>query len=264
MRSPSFSDHFSQATLFWNSMADWEKKHIVDALSFELNMLSVKAIQDRVVNDLLANVADELAERVAKNIGLPLKASPISKSKKKPIKPSPALSMNKQASAIKGRKVAILVGDGVDGRQVADLKAALAADGALTDVIARFAGVVQTAAGKTLPVDKPAPNAPSVLYDAVIVPGGEGSAAALSQSGLAVHFINEAYLHCKTIGAIGEGVDLLRKAQINLPENIGDINPGIGLVVMPGGRNTGDFSKAFIAAMKQHRHYQREIDSVPG
>jgi catalase len=23
-RSPSFADHFSQATLFWNSMADWE------------------------------------------------------------------------------------------------------------------------------------------------------------------------------------------------------------------------------------------------
>jgi len=24
-RSPSFADHFSQATMFWNSMAYWEK-----------------------------------------------------------------------------------------------------------------------------------------------------------------------------------------------------------------------------------------------
>ena len=30
-RSDSFADHFSQATMFWNSMADWEKEHIVQA-----------------------------------------------------------------------------------------------------------------------------------------------------------------------------------------------------------------------------------------
>ena len=38
-RSHSFNDHFSQATLFWNSMADWEKHHIADAFAFELNQV---------------------------------------------------------------------------------------------------------------------------------------------------------------------------------------------------------------------------------
>src|SRR5699024_15930 len=35
-RSKSFEDHFSQATMFWNSMSDAEKKHIINAFSFEV------------------------------------------------------------------------------------------------------------------------------------------------------------------------------------------------------------------------------------
>jgi EAL domain-containing protein (putative c-di-GMP-specific phosphodiesterase class I) len=33
-RPESFADHYSQATLFWNSMSQWEKKHIVEAYRF--------------------------------------------------------------------------------------------------------------------------------------------------------------------------------------------------------------------------------------
>ena len=35
-RSESFGDHFSQATLFWNSMSEPEKEHIIGAYTFEL------------------------------------------------------------------------------------------------------------------------------------------------------------------------------------------------------------------------------------
>ena len=38
-RSASFTDHFSQATQFWNSMSDWEKDHIAAAFAFELNQV---------------------------------------------------------------------------------------------------------------------------------------------------------------------------------------------------------------------------------
>src|SRR5271170_343851 len=38
-RSESFSDHFSQATQFWNSMSDWERQHIAEAFAFELNQV---------------------------------------------------------------------------------------------------------------------------------------------------------------------------------------------------------------------------------
>src|SRR5579884_329628 len=33
-RSASFQDHYSQATLFWNSMSAWEQRHIVEAFTF--------------------------------------------------------------------------------------------------------------------------------------------------------------------------------------------------------------------------------------
>ena len=36
-RSPSFDDHFSQATLFWNSQSPAEKEHIIAAFQFELS-----------------------------------------------------------------------------------------------------------------------------------------------------------------------------------------------------------------------------------
>lgn len=71
-QNPSVADHFSQATLFWNSMAHWEKKHIVDAFSFELNMVQTQAIRERFLNELLA-----IAQRVGKNIGIvPRRVSP--------------------------------------------------------------------------------------------------------------------------------------------------------------------------------------------
>jgi len=44
-RSASFNDHFSQATLFYNSQSDYEKKHIIDALRFELGKVQTIAIR---------------------------------------------------------------------------------------------------------------------------------------------------------------------------------------------------------------------------
>ena len=56
-RAVSFGDHYSQATLFWGSMAPPEQDHIVGAFSFELGKVSDDAIQDRQLANL-ANVLD--------------------------------------------------------------------------------------------------------------------------------------------------------------------------------------------------------------
>jgi catalase len=273
-RSPSFADHFSQATLFWNSMADWEKEHIVNAFSFELNMVETQAIRERMLNELLANVADELAQRVGKNIGIkparrnpkgitPEASAPVLKTQgRKSVTSSAALSMDKPAPGIKGKKVAILVADGVDGKQVAALQAALAAEGALDEVIARFPGTVKTDAGKDLAVDRPAPNAASVLFDAVFIPGGAATAATLAQSTLAVQFVAETFMHGKAIGAIAEGIDLLNKARIDLPPDAGHVTSDQGVVTASAARDAAAFAKAFIQAMTQ-RHYDRETEKLP-
>jgi len=257
VRSESFSDHFSQATLFWNSMASWEKDHIVAALSFELNMVMTKEVRERFVNDLLANVADELAKRVATNIGMKSVAKPKVKFHSKK---SPALSMDKPCDDIVGRKIAILGGDGVDGKLVADLKSQLKALGALPDLIAKLPGTCKSADGSDVLVDKPAPNAASVVYDAVIVPDGK-HVDALVQMGIAVHFVSEAFAHCKVVAAIGEGVKLLEAAHVPVGGAKG-VTSEEGVVTSGPGK-AKPFVQAFAEALKQHRFPLRAVEPVP-
>ncbi len=57
-----FADHYSQATLFWNSQTAFEKAHIVRGFRFELTKVQVPAIRERTVS-MLRNVSDELAGR---------------------------------------------------------------------------------------------------------------------------------------------------------------------------------------------------------
>jgi catalase len=251
-RSPSFSDHFSQATLFWNSMAQWEKNHIISAISFELNMVDTLAIKERVVNELLVNVADELAQKVAGHIGLKVTGKA-----KKPAhnKTSPALSMNKPCKDIVGRKVAILVAEGVDGAQVEAMKAALAAEGAMAEVIAKTKSPVQSGTGKPVRVDKPAPNAPSVLYDAVFVPNGTGS---LATNPLAVAFVAEQYSHGKPIAVAGDASTLLQAAVV--PPLAAKDAEKLGVVIKDAAA-AKDAPKALIAAMKMHRFQERQPET---
>ena len=67
-RSPSFDDHFSQATLFWNSQSPAEKDHIVAAFQFELSKVEMAAIRQRVV-DNLAHVDSKLAAQDRRRAG---------------------------------------------------------------------------------------------------------------------------------------------------------------------------------------------------
>jgi catalase len=269
-RSPSFADHFSQATLFWNSMALWEKEHIAAAFVFELNMVETQAVRERVLNELLANVADELAAKVGQRIGMtpkrrnptgitPEAAAPPVKQSKNDLKSSAALSMDRASEGIKGRKVAILAADGVDAKQISQLKTALAAEGALCEVIARFAGTINGADGKSVAVDKAAPNAPSVIYDAVFVPGGKSSVATLVNFSLAVDFVKETYLHGKPIASAGEGSDLLNKADVPTSADAAKVSSAQGIVTTAG-RDMAALAKAFIPAIEAHRHFDRKVE----
>ncbi len=63
-----FADHYTQATLFWNSQTPVEKAHILRGFRFELTRVTVPAVRARVVA-LLANVINaesDLAEALAK------------------------------------------------------------------------------------------------------------------------------------------------------------------------------------------------------
>ncbi len=74
-RSQSFFDHFSQATLFFNSQSDAEKTHLTNALQFELSKVEIPAIRARMVG-LLTQIDKTLAADVADALGLKVPAKP--------------------------------------------------------------------------------------------------------------------------------------------------------------------------------------------
>ncbi|MEO7961870.1 MAG: catalase [Ginsengibacter sp.] len=281
-RSESFHDHFSQARLFFNSQSEYEKNHIVNAISFELGHLETEAIRVRVVG-LLTQIDGSLAARVADNLGLkvPVKPQqPINHSygadtKPKQVQPvfvqqavekSGALSMaNTIKDSIQTRQIAILAANGVDD-SLMKMKSALEAKGAQTKVVSLKLGNFKSAGGKMVKVDQAFLGASSLMFDAVFIPGGAESVNALMSKPEAVLFINEAYRHCKAICAIGDGVDLLNGT------DAGDIINGEGeednsmalLGIIRSKTFDSKTAAAFIEAIAQHRFWEREeISKTP-
>ncbi|NMY65290.1 catalase HPII [Pseudomonas sp. WS 5018] len=253
-RSESFGDHFSQATLFWNSMSGPEKEHIIGAYTFELGKVERVFIRERQVNEILANIDLELARRVAENLGLPAPSAPTVTTRASSVQSSPALSlMNHAPGNIKSRKVAILVANGVDGAAIDAFKAKLASEGALAKIIGPSPAPVKTADGTMLPVDAAMDGMPSVMFDAVFVPGGADAAAAMAKSGEAKHYLLEAYKHLKPIVVLGAARPLL--ASLNLTADSG---------LLEGDDVDAVFGN-FAQALGQHRVWAREAaaEAIP-
>lgn len=273
-RSESFKDHYSQAKLFWNSLSKPEKHHLVEAAHFELGKVGIKGIRERLVYHF-SFIDAELAEQVAKGIGVTtipeeskkivesVQERPPQMSGKKMVGKSEALSMQKTIKdTIKSRRVAILIADGVNSDEVLQMKDALTSGGAQVVVISKFLGTVQGANGDNLEVDQNAITTSSVLFDAVFVPGGK-HVEMLKQEGAAVHFISEAYKHCKAIAASGKGVELLVEAKVRAAEAT-DSGAEKGVIVVADFSSSPDFIGKFIEAIAQHRHWNRgEKEIIP-
>jgi catalase len=250
-RADSFADHYSQATLFWNSMSDWEKEHIVAAFRFELGKVEHKHVREGVL-DNLNHVDHDLAVEVAKGVGVEPPEKAVSENHGRR---SPALSQANSAHTPATRKIAILVADGVNADDVEAAWDGLRDLGAMPEILAPRDGLVRAADGAAVQITRALPTVDSVLYDAVFVPGGAESVRTLAGDGKAVYFVTEAYKHYKAIGATGEGVDLLSAARV--PHE----NTREGVVTSE--RPEGGFLKEFGDAVAAHRHYQRETAAVP-
>ena len=275
-RSRSFFDHYSQARMFFNSQSDPEKNHMVDALTFELGKVDIVEIRERMLRQLY-QVDGGLATAVAYGLGLhipknstePLNngvpADQVNNPNYQPfayegsVAKSGALSMaNTIKDSIKTRKVAILTADGVDDTTLATVKAALEAEGAVVKVIAPRLGYVISKNDVQIPVFESYLTAASVLYDAVYVPGGLNSVATIAAEPDAVHFLNEAFKHCKAIAADAEALQVLEETYFarKLPEdNSDDTVMREGVII---GKDADKLAEQFIGAIKQHRFWERE------
>ena len=286
-RSPSFQDHFSQAALFFNSQTETEKNHIVRALRFELGMVETPPIRERMLF-LLSQVDKSLANRVAEGLGLevptriekPLNMSVPADTDPRKLQPkrapqglesSSALRMidnpNFPEKTIATRKIAFLVADGFDDSDAAEMKKLLMTAGALAVTVAPRLGVLRGANGEILKADFSLLTGSSVLFDAVYVPGGQASIESLEAQTETIEFLNEAYTHCKTIAASGAGVGLLEFAgivdgesddEVSGAEIAGDEPVRQAGVIYSREGGSNKFGIEFIAAIAQHRHWERE------
>jgi catalase len=256
-----FADHYTQATLFWESQSDVEKAHIIRAFRFELTRVQTGAIRERVVSQL-ANVAEELAAAVAEGLGISVptpQPTVVPKNTKPEVKRSGALSLFARPGdgSVRTRRIAILVAPGVMSASLMKMHAALTAQGAVPRFLGARLGAVADANGGSIDVEVTLEAAPSVLFDALIIPDGEAAIESLSASGQALEFVKDQFRHCKPIVALGAGAKLLDAARIphSLPN--GDHDPG---VLRLGARGADADLNTLVETIGKHRHFARQTD----
>ncbi|MBV9873785.1 MAG: catalase [Verrucomicrobia bacterium] len=279
-RSPSFEDHYGQASLFWNSQTAVEKHHIVKALQFELSKVETHEVRRRMLGHL-EKINGVLASQVGKAIGETIGSAAIARPTSKGTSDLPdelqiledattpttasggilkakGLSMEvDQPKLAKGRKVAIMVAPGVSKKEIEMLQTDLKKEKILSEVVAPFIGEIPCDKGTVL-ATKTYANTSSVLFDAVYVPGGKASIETLLMVPDALRFIDEAYKHGKAILATGSGVELVAGTRSGqLAGGASAAKQGVFL----GLPDKGIVGK-FIEAIANHRFHNRQVDKI--
>ncbi|WP_185289251.1 catalase [Chryseobacterium lactis] len=268
-RSKSFVDHYSQAKLFYNSQSTPEKMHLQNALIFELSKVTRPEVRERLVGQL-AYIDMFLAWRVAEKLGVEVKklewpnqslpadtnVVELQSEERDPhTKFSEALSMaNTVKNTIKSRKIGFILASGADGGSLNDLKTQLEREGARVELIAPNLAGIRANDGSELTPKHSLTSTGSVCFDALFICSGEDSVKELMISEnkhLVLHFINEAYKHCKPIYFGNDTEVLYHNSNVDQKKHE---DPGI---ITWEDDNPTD---KFINAIAQHRVWDMEME----
>jgi catalase len=248
-RSETFADHYSQARQFFISQSPIEQGHIADALVFELSKVEVPAIRGRMVSHL-PNIDSELADRVAKGLGIPGKITPAKPAKppREDLAPSQALSIIlNPPNTLVGRRIGALVTDGSDSTLLDALRKALDDEGATLEIIAPTIAGTELTGGTSISANHKIGGGPSVLFDAVVVLPSVPGVKPLLTNAPAIEFVADAFAHLKVIGFVDGAMPLLEKANI-----AGVLDEGC--ILLKGAKSI----TSFIAACRKLRIWDRE------
>ena len=216
LRPESFADHYSQARQFFISQTPPEQRHIANALTFELSKVETPVIRERMVSHLF-NIDETLAHTVAAKLGLKTMPKPAEAAvqTRQDLEPSPALSIVLNGpKRFEGRKLGILVTDGVDATLLKALTSAMTKEKAMVEIIAPKVGGVTASDGSWITAQQMIDGGPSVLYDAVAVLPSPEAVDELASEATARDFVADAFQHCKFIGHVEAAMPLLAKAGI--------------------------------------------------
>jgi catalase len=228
LRPESFADHYSQARMFYRSLAEAEQAHVAFALVFELSKVGLEHIRVRTVANLV-NVDPDLAQRVADGIGMPVPAASKAAAEVQDFDLSPALRIIDgplEPQDIVGRSIAILVADGSDAAAVAKMTKAIEGAGARAVIVAPKVGGAKMSDGSLLKADAQLAGYPSVMADAVVIALSKEGTAMLLKEGAAVQFVMDAFAHLKAIAASDEAQPLLDKAGVEPDDGVMGLEDG--------------------------------------
>lgn len=249
LRPESFADHYSQARQFYISQTPPEQRHIASALTFELSKVETPVIRERMVSHLL-NIDETLAATVAQKLGFQTMPKPADAAMptRQDLEPSPALSIVQRGpKRFEGRKLGILITDGVDAKLLKGLTKAVEAEKAVFEFIAPKVGGVTASDGTFVEAHHMIDGGPSVLFDAVALLTSAAAIDELIKEATARDFVADAFQHCKFIGYDQSALPLLEKA------GIADVMDE-GMLPLPG---EGGLA-AFVSELGKLRVWARE------
>jgi catalase len=249
LRAESFADHYSQARQFFISQTEPEQRHIAMALTFELSKVETPVIRERMVSHLL-NIDETLATTVADKLGIKTMPAPADAAvpTRDDLEPSPALSIiNNGPDSFKGRKIGVLVSDGIDPGLLQAIGDAAQAEGAKVEIVAARVGGVEAGDGSWIEANHMIDGGPSVLFDAVVLLVSEEGAEMLSRDAAAKDFVSDAFAHLKFIGFVADAGPLLASAGVAADADE-------GLIELTDGRS----ARSFVEACRKLRLWARE------
>ncbi|KAF6764798.1 catalase [Ephemerocybe angulata] len=286
VRTPKFQEHYNQAQMFYNSLKPHEKQHIIEAFSFELSHCDDERVYKRYT-DLLNEIDFDLAKTVAMKVNGTIPDAPSREKYPKTDETLSQLHFAPKTPTIASRRIAILIADGFNVVEVTAVRAMIAGAKATCWIIGPRRGKIYSAGqsigiGTGLVADHHFEDQRSTMYDAVYIPSGVEHAKTLKKSGRAIHWIREAFAHCKAIGAIGEGVEVVKRA-LDTVEGVQlaglrddhsvissygvvtagkyDLSSALTDIIKIAPGPTG-FVANFAYEISKHRCYEREIEGL--
>ncbi len=236
-RSDSFKDFFSQARLFWNSMSPVEKKHITDAFNFEVGKVKSRSVRQQVV-DMFVKVDKQLATEIADYVGVNRpRGTNVNVSEI-----SPALSQENTNFYPFSLRVAVLIGNDFNGKEVKNVIEMFQQYGVFYDFVGERIGIITGDDGTRIETNETFITTNPTLFDALYVVGGSADDQEKFDEEIYT-YINEAYKQYKPIG-------------VATTANNFDIEAAPGVVFA---ENNPNFAEEFVAAIAVQRFWNRKV-----
>ena len=267
-------------------MSNIEKSHITAALSFELDHCDEPIVYERMISRL-TDISLELAQAVALQVGGPMPEKAGRPNHGQTSKGLSQMDLTPDAlgfpATIASRQIGMIIGEGFNLKEYEAVKGALTAAGAFVFTIGpKKQNVIPKEGGKGVMPDHHFEGQRSTMYDALYIPSGS-HVAILKKQGRVIHWIREAFGHCKTIGATGEAVELVKIAcgveGMKFAESQDDGTVDCyGVVTASLGGGSGEKERiveapkiikggkrmldVFVYNVSQHRCWLRELDGL--